>query len=209
MGVVKSDNAPVKLGITGGVGSGKSFVCEYLQEKGIRVASADDMARRAVAPGMPAYRKIVDYFGPEILSADKTLDRKQLRDIITRDPAKKQVLEQCVHPAVFAQMAAEYQAASKNHDPVYAVEVPLLYESGMEGFFDYVLMILVDQERRIARLMARDRISRAEAEALIRIQMPEAEKIEKSDFVIDNNGSHDQTKQRVDMFYNRLMRQIK
>jgi dephospho-CoA kinase len=200
---------PVKLGITGGVGSGKSFACNYLKEKGMRVVSADELARNAVLPGTPAYLKIVDYFGVDILCPDKTLDRSRLRDIITRDPEKKQMLEQFVHPEVFAQMAAEYQKSVDRQDPVIAVEVPLLFETGMEGFFDYVLTISVQPECRIARLMARDGISRDQAAALMKIQMPESEKIEKSDFVIDNNGAAHETKKRIDEFYENFKNRIK
>ena len=200
---------PVKLGITGGVGAGKSFVCDYLKERGMRVVSADELARNAVLPGTPAYLKILDYFGPEVLCPDKTLDRKRLRDAITRDPKKKQMLEQFVHPEVFAQMAGEYQKSVERRDAVIAVEVPLLFETGMEGFFDYVLTISVHPDCRIERLMARDRISREEATALMKIQMPESEKIEKSDFVIDNNGAAHETKKRVDEFCENFGRRIK
>lgn len=199
---------PVKLGITGGVGSGKSFVCNRLKERGLRVVSADELARNAVLPGTPAYDKIVDYFGKDILSDDGTLDRKKLRGTITRDKEKKQMLEQFVHPEVFLQMEAAFQKSIQQHDPVIAVEVPLLFETGMEVFFDYVLTVSVDPELRIQRIIARDKISRAEAEALMKIQMPEAEKIKKSDFVIYNNGAISQTVTYIDRFYENFKNKI-
>jgi len=205
----KKETGPLKLGITGGVGSGKSFVCDYLAEKGMRVVSADELARNAVSPGTTAYLKIVDYFGADVLCPDKTLDRKKLRDMITRDKEKKEMLEQFVHPEVFAQMAAEYRKSMDNRDPVIAVEVPLLFETGMEGFFDYVLTVSVQPECRIQRLMARDGISQPDAAALMKIQMPESEKIEKSDFVIDNNSAALETKKRIDEFYENFNRRIK
>ncbi|MCK5784039.1 MAG: dephospho-CoA kinase, partial [Desulfobacterales bacterium] len=122
---------PVKLGITGGVGSGKSFVCNYLKEKGLAVVSADALSRNAVLPGTPAYNNIVDYFGSDILSDDRTLNRKKLRDLITQDKKKKEMLEQFVHPEVFLQMDRAIEKSRKRHDPVIAVEVPLLFETGM------------------------------------------------------------------------------
>ena len=206
---VKKGKRPVKLGITGGIGSGKSFVSACLQSKGVCVVSADELARKAVMPGTAAYRQIVDYFGDRILSADKTLNRQKLRGIITRDKEKKEKLEQFVHPEVFLQMDQAFQEAEKRHDPVIAYEIPLLFETGMEGYFDYVLTVSVDRGIRIRRLMERDRISKEEARALIAIQMPEEKKIEKSDFVIDNNGSVDRTRDRIDRFYQNFIRMLK
>jgi len=200
---------PVKLGITGGIGSGKSFVCDYLKKKGLRVVSADELARNAVSPGTHAYNQIIDYFGKDILSDDKTLDRKKLRGIITRDKKKKEMLERFVHPEVFSQMDSEFKKSVKRQDRVIAVEVPLLFETGMEAFFDYTLTVSVSLDIRISRVMARDQITQKEAEALMKIQMPEAEKIKKSDFVIDNNGTIHQTQMLIDRFYENFNERIK
>ena len=196
---------PVKLGITGGVGSGKSVVCEYLKNKGVPVVSTDELARKAVMPGTAAYDQIVSYFGKDVLSDDGTLNRKKLRSIITEDRNKKEMLEQFVHPEVFVQMEKEFEASKKKHAPIIAVEVPLLFEAGLEKKFDFVLTISVTADVRVKRLMARDQITRKEAEAFMGIQMPEADKIKKSDFVIDNNGSIKETLVKVDRFYENLM----
>jgi len=200
---------PVKLGITGGVGSGKSMVCDYLKDKGLTVVSTDELARKAVMPGFPAYDKIVSYFGKEILSPDGTLNRKALRGIITRDKVKKEALERFVHPEVFVEMEKEFEASEKRRDPIIAVEVPLLFEAGMETFFDFVVTVTVKSDVKTKRLMSRDQITREEAEALMGIQMPEEQKLEKSNFVIDNNGSPEETRIRVDQFYEDLMYRIK
>ena len=145
---------PVKLGITGGVGSGKSFVCNHLKLKALTVVSTDELARNAVLPGKPAYKKIVDYFGKDILLDDNTLNRSKLRDIITQDKEKKETLEQFVHPEVFLQMDLEFKKSVKRNDTAIAVEVPLLFETGMDAFFDYVLTISVDPDVRVARVMS-------------------------------------------------------
>jgi len=200
---------PVKLGITGGVGSGKSFVCNYLKENGMTVVSADELARNAVLPGTSAYKKIVDYFGKDILSDDGTLNRKKLRGIITQDKKKKEILEQFVHPEVFLQMDLEFERSKKKHDPAIAVEVPLLFETGMVDFFDYVLTISANSDVRVARVMARDQITQKEAMALMEIQMPEEEKIKKSDFVIDNNGAVKETQILIDRFYKKFIDKMK
>lgn len=197
----RDDAGPVKLGITGGVGSGKSFVCNYLKEKGLKVVSADELARNAVLPGTPGLEKIVSAFGKEILSDDGTLDRKKLRWMITRDREKKEKIEQIVHPEVFLQMDRELAISRKRRDPAIAIEVPLLFETGLETFFDYVMTITVDPDLRVRRVMARDHVTQEDARALMRIQMGDAEKIQNSDFIINNNGSPDETKTLVDRFY--------
>ncbi len=193
--------SPVRLGVTGGAGCGKSVVCDFLESRGLTVLRADDLARKAVAPGTPAYKKIVDYFGKEALLSDNTLDRRKLRGIITQSAEKKKMLEGFVHPAVFALMQKGFEDAKQKREPVVAVEVPLLFEAGMEGFFDFVVIVTVAQKIRVARLMKRDALTEQEAEALIQIQMPEAEKIARSDFVIDNSGTLAETRKAVDRFY--------
>ncbi|RJP87673.1 MAG: dephospho-CoA kinase [Desulfobacteraceae bacterium] len=202
-------NPPVRLGITGGVSSGKTVVCDYLRRKGVTVVSTDQLAKDAVKPGMPAYDKIVKYFGTKIVSGDGALDRKKLRKLITEDHIKKKMLEEFVHPEVFVQMAEAYAAAQKRQEPLFAVEVPLLFEMGMASLFDYILTVTVDADVRVQRLMDRDHVTRDEALALMGIQMPEEEKILRSDFVIENNGSLEDTRLRMDAFYNQLISLIK
>ena len=204
-----NSSQPWRLGVTGGAGSGKSAVCERLRALGLSVILADELARRAVMPGMPAYEKIVEHFGSGVLGADGAINRQALRRQIVQDQEKKQVLESFVHPEVFRLMAEDYQAAGQNGAEVVAVEVPLLFEAGMESYFDYILTISVEPDERIRRLMARDQISREEAAALMRIQMPEAEKQKKSDYVIDNSGSLEETVKSVDRFYQKFMARLK
>ena len=200
---------PMRLGVTGGAGSGKSVVCERLRSHGVTVILADELARRAVMPGMPAYEKIVEHFGTGILESDGKINRSALRQEILRDQKKKQILESFVHPEVFRLMAEDYLSAGENGAEVVAIEVPLLFEAGMESYFDCILIISVEKEDRIRRLMARDQISREDAEALMRIQMPEAEKQAKSDYVIDNSGSLAETLNSVDRFYQALKSELK
>lgn len=207
--MAENKDQPVRLGVTGGAGSGKSVVCERLGDHGVSVILADELARRAVMPGMPAYEKILDYFGTGILDEDGTINRAKLRQVILQDQEKKQKLESFVHPEVFRLMAEDYQAAGENGAELVAVEVPLLFEVGMESYFDYILTIRVDPEERVKRLMARDQISREDAESLIGVQMSEDEKQSKSDYVIDNSGALEQTIQSVDRFYQEFMARLK
>ncbi len=200
---------PLRLGITGGAGSGKSVVCERLGSHGVSVILTDELARRAVMPGMPAYEAIVRYFGPQILAEDGTLHRRRLRGLMVQDAQKKAALESFVHPEVLRLMSEDVQAAGQSGAILAAIEVPLLFESGLEAYFDYILTVHVQRQERIQRLMARDRISREEAEALMRIQLPEVEKQKKSDFVIDNSGPLEQTLKSVDLFFQNLMSRLK
>ena len=199
----------LRLGVTGGAGSGKSVVCRRLQSHGAAVIMTDELSRRAVEPGMPAYENIVHRFGKAVLAPDGTIDRAGLRAVIIRDPEKKEILEAIVHPEVFRLMAADETEAVEKGAAIVAIEVPLLFETGMQDHFDCIATIHVDRETRIQRLMERDRISRADAEALMRIQWPEAEKQKKSDFVIDNTGSLEQTKAAVDELCMNLMERLK
>ncbi len=207
--MAEKKNQPIRLGVTGGAGSGKSVVCERLGYHGVSVILADELARRAVIPGMPAYKKIIEYFGTEILDADGNINRARLRQLILQDHEKKRALENFVHPEVFRLMAEDYQAAGENGAELVAVEVPLLFEVGMEGYFDYILTVSVEPEERIKRLMARDQISREDAESLMRAQMPEDEKQNKSDYVLDNSGTLEETIESVDRFYQEFMAELK
>ncbi len=196
----------LRLGITGGAGSGKSAVCGRLRRHGVRVIEADELARRAVMPEMPAYEKIVAAFGETVLAADGGIDRARLRRIIVSDREKKALLEQIVHPEVSRLMQQEWEAAEQSGAAVAAVEVPLLFEAGMEDLFDVILTVSADTEVRIRRLSARDEISREDARALMDIQMPEEEKRRRADFVIDNSGSLSQAHADADRLYKELIK---
>ena len=206
---VKSNLPPLKLGVTGGVGSGKSVVCDYFAYKGFTVISADDLARRAVMPGTSAYENIVNYFGSQVLFNGGKLDRKKLRGIITHDPEKKNILENFIHPEVFKLMAAEFTAAAERKEPLVVVEVPLLFEAGLKDLFDFTLLVCAGEKIRIKRMMNRDQVTYEDAKALQGIQMPEEEKIKQSDFIIDNNGTKEELSVSMDQFYQTFINRLK
>jgi dephospho-CoA kinase len=208
MPLAKDGPRPLKLGVTGGVGSGKSAVCDVLAGKGLIVISADELARRAVLPGTGAYENIVKHFGSNVVSKDGGLDRKKLRAIISRDKDAKHKLESFVHPEVFQQMEIEFNAAATRREPVVVVEVPLLFELGLKPFFDFTLTVCAGRDIRIKRMMQRDQVSFSDAEALLGIQMPDEEKIKKSDFIIDNNGNMEELQELINEFYHTLMTRV-
>lgn len=202
-------DGPATLAVTGGVGSGKSVVCERFKSWGLSFYSADDLSRQAVEPGTEAHQKIVAHFGREILMPDGTLNRPMLRKYITEDPTAKTAMEGFVHPEVTRLMLEKFEAAGRAGEAIVGVEVPLLFESGLQAFFDFVIMVTVEKQRRIERIMARDHVSQADAEGLMRIQMPEEKKSALSDFVIDNNGTLSQVHAAVDRVYGQLMDRVK
>ncbi|MCF8110947.1 MAG: dephospho-CoA kinase [Desulfobacteraceae bacterium] len=192
---------PLVLGVTGGVGSGKSLVLGRLRELGAAVQSADLLARRAVEPGTNAYEQIVKYFGNRVLAPDGSIDRAGLRRIVIRDDNARKALESFVHPEVLRQMTEYIKEAGKQGARVAAVEVPLLFETGLRSFFNYVLMVTAKRETRIRRIMERDGATRDDAEALMKAQMPEDEKCRLADFVIENNGNIPELLAEVERIY--------
>jgi len=195
-----SQAGPLKIAVTGGAGSGKSTVCERLQALGLKVVSADVLAREAVQPGRPAYEKVLAHFGLNVVRADGKLDRRLLRHIIVNDDRARDALERCVHPEIIA-LIHTYLTDEKHTAPAVAIEVPLLFELALETGFDVVLLVIAARKVQTRRLIERDRVSAQDAEALIDSQMADADKIKKSDFVIRNEGSLEALHQAVDRFY--------
>ena len=185
----RSASIPLKIAVTGGAGSGKTSVCNRLKQLGLNVISTDVIAREVVSPGMPVYEAIVTHFGRQFLSSDGTLDRKRLRRLITSDKRQKQALDRLIHPEILRRMRLEIESAVHRGEPVVLVEIPLLFELGLAGEFDFVVMVAAAHEQKIKRLMARDQVSRQDAEALLQTQLQDGEKIKQADFVVKNDGS--------------------
>ena len=195
-----------KIGVTGGAGSGKSSVCNRLQELGIKIISSDALAREAVAPGSTAHKKILNYFGEKVVLSDGKLNRQMLRRIIVNDGAARRSLEQFIHPEISKLMHRKIAQAEQNGDRVVAVEVPLLFELGMEKQFDLVVVVSADPNLRVKRLMDRDKVSREDAEELLNVQMPDREKEKRGGVVVSNNGSTEQLINSVDRLYEKFLK---
>jgi len=176
----------VRVGLTGGIASGKSLVAAELAARGAIVIDADVLARQVVEPGTPALAAIVERFGRQVLT-DGQLDRSRLGEIVFADPLARRDLERIVHPAVRAR-AAELERAAEGAAVVVHV-IPLLVETGQQQNFDFVVTVDVDQEAQIQRLRARNGFSRAEAEARIRAQATREDRRAAADVVLDNTGT--------------------
>lgn len=196
-------NSPgmVKVALTGGAGVGKSAVLRHLEKRGLRVIDADGLAREVVENGTPAYERIVAHFGERVCLAGGGLDRRALRELITSDPSARKEMESIVHPAIIVLMKRRMDAAERAGERAVVVEVPLLFELGMEPLFDHVLLVRIERSRQIRRLMARDNVTGERAEALLSLQMPEEEKAARGCYEIKNDGSLPDTLNLVDKWY--------
>ena len=205
----KTNKKILKVAVTGGAGSGKTSVCNRLKELGVKVISADEMAREAVAPGSTAFKKIVHYFGNTILLSDGTLNRKKLRRMITDDSDVRLAMERFIHHEIAKLILKNVVCAEKEGCPMVVIEVPLLFELGMKDKFDWVVVVSASKERRVKRLMERDQTSRDEAMDLINVQMPDKEKVDRADYVVRNEGSMEKLVESVDILFNNLKNIVK
>jgi dephospho-CoA kinase len=194
------------VGITGGVATGKSTVAALFRDLGAVVLSADEIAREVLAPGTPALEEVVHRFGSEMLHPDGTLNRARLGTLIFANPEARHALEAITHPRILALMKERLQAATEKHGPkaIIVAEVPLLYEVGMESWFDAVLVVAASEPTQIARLRARDSLSEAEARQRIASQRPLSEKIARADYVIWNEGDPKQLAEAVKAVWRKL-----
>ncbi|MNH95790.1 Dephospho-CoA kinase [compost metagenome] len=194
----------MNIGLTGGIACGKSTVSAMLVSRGAILVDADRIAREVVEPGSPALAKVVDQFGPAVLHPDGTLNRKRLGEIIfSQDEARKQ-LEGILHPSIRTTMRTRMAEAEQQYpDRLVVVDVPLLYESGLEVMFDEVLVVYVPREKQLARLMERDKLTLEQAEERLKAQLPIEQKKEKADIVIDNQGTLEETESQVEQFWRR------
>jgi len=185
------------VGLTGGIGSGKSTVAELLERRGAVVFDADVLAREAVAPGTPGHDAVVERFGANALAPGGELDREALAAIVFADPAARRDLEAIVHPEVrrlFAEGCERYRGT----DSVVVFGAPLLIETGMYTAFDLLIVVAAPVETQIARLLRDRGMSEQQARARIDAQAPLAQKIAYAHFVVDNDGSLEDLERRVD-----------
>ena len=195
----------LKIGVTGGIGCGKSAVTDYLSGKGIVIADADQAAKVIVEPGQPALKTIVNHFGSQILLDDDTLNRRALRDIIFNDPEQRRWLEQLTHPLVIERLRQELAVAQS---PYVILVAPLLLEANLKGIVDRVLVIDTDPEQQIARTMARDGVSRTQVESILQAQASRAQRLSMADDIIDNSGSLDALHQQLDALHQRYLAMV-
>jgi dephospho-CoA kinase len=191
----------VRVGVTGGVGSGKSTVAALLAAHGAVVVDADAIAREVVEPGTAGFDAVVGAFGASIVGSDGRLDRPALAAIVFGDEAKRAALNAIVHPLV-GQRTAELTEAAPG-DAVLVYDIPLLIENDLASGFDFVLVVVADVETRLARLAARG-MAETDARERMAAQASDDERRAVADAVIENNGSLEDLQRRVDEVWQHL-----
>lgn len=196
---------PPIVGLTGGIGSGKSTAARRFAELGAYVYSADEIAREALDPGAACYPAVVRFFGHSILKKDGNIDRKALSQIVFSDEKQRARLNEIVHPYVIGELLARAKRDLANRDTaVVLFDVPLLFESGLDQRMDRTILVVCDEPERVRRILERDKISPEQALARIRAQMPEEQKRLRADYILDNNGSTKDLLRQVDALYQLL-----
>jgi dephospho-CoA kinase len=198
---------PLRIGLTGGVASGKSTVASALRAHGAVIVDADAIAREVVRPDGPAYRGIVEAFGPSVVRPDGTLDRRALAARVFADEAARRRLNALTHPHIRRRMAEEAeQRSAEDAAPVIVFDIPLLLDTtdGRDLALDGIVVVYAGAETRVRRLMARDGMAEAEARRRLAAQVRLEDKVARADWVIDNSGTPERTQAEVDRLWRQL-----
>jgi dephospho-CoA kinase len=192
------------VGLTGGIGCGKSTVAEIFRQLGAYIIDADQLARRVVAPGRPALAEIRKVFGEDMLSPDGTLNRKKLADRVFKDPAARRELERLTHPRIGEEILAELGIATAKECKLAVIDAALLVESASASWLRPLILVVADEETRIERVCGRDSVCAEDVRARIKNQASDEERREKADHVIENNGDLDTLKSQVSRLFREL-----
>ena len=198
----------VVVGLTGGIGTGKTRVAEFLRELGAAVECSDLIVRELQSPGGETLAAIVESFGPEYLTEEGELDRVKLGELVFKDAEARTMLGNLVHPAVYRELHRRMEEHRAAGVPVIVLDIPLLLEgkkagrgSGAKLPFDVICVVYADQERQVARVMERDQLSEADVRARVAAQVGIEEKREMADVVIDNTGDWQATASQVEALF--------
>lgn len=196
--------APKIVGLTGGIGSGKSTVASYFGNLGVHWVDADDVARQVVEPGTRALELIAEHFGQDILAASGALDRAALRKRVFDDADERKWLENLLHPIIHQELISQLTPEDYNLPYVLMVS-PLLFETVQHTMSERIIVVDTPESVQIQRTMARDNNPRDQVERIIAAQIPRTERLAKADVIIDNGGSKDNVRQQVRDAHNALL----
>lgn len=192
-----------RIGLTGGVASGKSTVADIFAELGAGIVDTDTVARDVVAPGESGLEAVTVAFGPQILLPNGELDRRALRSIVFSDPERRKLLESILHPLI---RARTLQLIDTLEAPYVIVVVPLLLETGFAELVERILVVDCPEAQQLERLRRRDDVGEAEAQAMLAAQAARQERLARADDVIDNSGSLEATQAQVQALHERYVR---
>ncbi len=193
----------LRIGLTGGIASGKSTVARRFTELGIPVIDADESSRIVVAPGQPGLEQVIQRFGPGVLSAEGELDRRALRNLIFADPGKRRDLEAILHPLIRADMERRAAGAVGAY---LVMAIPLLVENAARDRVDRILVVDADEAAQLERLTARDSVSLEQARAILAAQASRESRLKAADDVLVNSGTVAQLREAVDRLHQRYLR---
>jgi dephospho-CoA kinase len=193
---------PLRIGLTGGIASGKSTVAGRFMELGVPVIDADESSRSVVAPGQPGLSQVIEAFGSGVVDEKGELDRQALRNVIFADESRRRDLEVILHPLIRADMERQALTAI---GPYLVLAIPLLVEGGATDRVDRILVVDVDEAVQLERLMARDSHSLAQARAILAAQANRASRLKVADDVLVNSGTVPELRQAVDRLHQRYL----
>jgi len=195
----------MKIALTGGIACGKSNICQLFETLGAEVISLDELSRQVVTPDSVGLNQLIERFGDGILNADKTLDRKALREILLTDKANQQLIEDILHPKILEIMQMEIENCNKQ---IIIIEIPLLFEKNLAYLFDRVIIIDCNEQNQLKRLIKRDNIDKNTAKELISVQTSHINRLKLADQlpidVIENNSQISDLDQKVRDLYQKL-----
>ncbi|TES88091.1 MAG: dephospho-CoA kinase [Dehalococcoidia bacterium] len=196
------------IGLTGGIGSGKSTVSKFLAHLGAVVIDADKVGHEVFKPGTKAWQEVVDAFGQGIISADGTIDRRKLGEIVFSNPGARAKLNQVMHPLIYKQVKSQMEEYGRKGAAIIIVEAPLLLEVGWKSLVDEVWVTSASEATVIKRLKEQKGLSEAQSLARIRAQLTDEERIRQADVVIDTDCALDELKERVEALWRKLRSRI-
>lgn len=196
------------IGLTGGLGSGKSTVTQYLRSQGFTVVDADELAQAVLLPKSPGYKKVIDEFGTEILNLDQSINRSLLAQRVFGNSAELKKLEAIIHPLVQSRVQELKSKAKESGDFWAFYDVPLLFEKNLESQFDAVILVAATEENQRMRVKKRNNWSEAEIDLRLGAQIPLLKKVTRTPFVIENNGTQAELQSSVNETLKKLKDQL-
>ena len=200
------DKKPLILGVTGNIAAGKSTVARELAQRGAVVVDADQLAREVVEAGTKTLQRLVGEFGSGILQGDGSLDRDRLGQMVFADTKVRAVLDAIMHPEIARKSIEKLRVLKERNDiPLIVYDAPLLFEVGAESRVDKVLVVTIDPQEQLNRLMTRDHLGVSAAQQRLTAQMPQNEKVKRADFVVDNSGAEEIIRDQIDLLWPRIV----
>jgi len=196
----------LRIGVTGGIGSGKNMVSQRMKELGAYVFDADSEAKKILQENNDVQEDLILEFGTDIVNPDRTINEKKLAVKGFSNEENQAILNAIIHPYVFDEIDTRYETISEKEEvPIFIVNAALIYESGLDQHLDYTIVVTAQYGLRLQRALKKGKLTRAEIRKRMDLQLPEESNVKMADFVIDNNGTEEQLKEQVDQIYQELI----